>query len=79
MFPTNNASSGYPRSFMMANSQVWPMEPKAFRKSMYVRYISLFVSRASLRVVIVVRICLVVLGCGLKPYWLKCKSLCCSP
>ena len=35
MFPTNlTASSGYPKSFMMANSRAWSIDPNAFLKSM---------------------------------------------
>jgi hypothetical protein len=34
------ASCGYPRSFIMANSLAWPMDPNAFLKSMYNKYMS---------------------------------------
>ena len=38
MFPIKvTASSGYPRSFIMANNLAWSREPKAFLKSMYNR------------------------------------------
>lgn len=40
MLPTISvASKGKPRSFIMTNSLAWSMDPKAFLKSMYVRYI----------------------------------------
>ena len=48
MFPIRvTASSGYPRSFVMANSLAWSREPKAFLKSMYNKYMSWFVNLAS--------------------------------
>ena len=52
---------------MIARSLAWSIEPKAFLKSMYVRYMSLFVSRASSRAAISVCICLEVFRCGRKP------------
>lgn len=55
------------------------MEPNAFLKSMYVRYISSVVSLASSRVSMIVCICLDVLRCGRKPSWLEYSSRCCSP
>ena len=48
MFPIRvTASSGYPRSFVMANSLAWSREPNAFLKSMYNKYMSWFVNLAS--------------------------------
>ena len=48
MFPIKvTASSGYPRSFVIANSLAWSREPKAFLKSIYSRYMSWFVNFAS--------------------------------
>ena len=42
MFPTiSTASRGNPKSSIMASSRAWSMEPNAFLKSMYVRYMSL--------------------------------------
>lgn len=80
MFPTICiASKGYPRSSMMARSLAWPMESKAFLKSMYVRYMSFVMSLTSLRVTIIVYICLNVLRCERKSSWLKCSNRCCSP
>ena len=64
---------------MMARSRAWSIEPKAFRKSIYVRYMSFVVSFASSSVAIIVWICLDVLRCGRKPSWLKCSILCFSP
>ena len=64
---------------MRASGFAWSIERKAFMKSMYVRYISLLVGLASSRVVMIVCICLEVLRCGRKPYWLKCSSLSFSP
>ena len=43
------ASVGYPRSSMSANSLAWSIVPNAFLKSIYVMYMSLFVSLASSR------------------------------
>ena len=34
------ASSGYPRSFIMAINLAWSIDPKAFLKSKYSRYMS---------------------------------------
>lgn len=80
MFPTiSTTSRGYSRSSMMARSCIWSMEPKAFLKSMYVRYMSFAVSLASFRVAMIVWICLDVLRCGRNPSWLKCSIRCCSP
>jgi hypothetical protein len=48
MFPIRaTASSGYPKSFVMANNLAWSREPKAFLKSIYNRYMSWFVNLAS--------------------------------
>jgi hypothetical protein len=48
MFPIRFMTSfGYPRSFIMARSLAWSMEPKAFLKFMYRMYISWFVNLAS--------------------------------
>ena len=41
IFPTSlTASSGYPKSFIMASKRAWLIDPKAFLKSMYSRYMS---------------------------------------
>ena len=80
MFPIIlTASRGQPKSFMRASSLAWSIKPKAFLKSMYMRYMSLLVSLASSRVAMIVCICLEVLCCGRKLFWLECNSLCCSP
>lgn len=80
MFPSiSTASKGKPRSSMRASSLAWSMEPKAFRKSIYVRYMSLLVSHASFKAPMIICICLDVLYWGLKPSLLKCKILCYSP
>jgi hypothetical protein len=48
MFPIRvTASTGYPKSFVIANSFAWSREPKAFLKSIYSRYISWLVNIAS--------------------------------
>jgi hypothetical protein len=48
MFPIRFMTSfGYPRSFIMARSLAWSMEPKAFLKFMYRMYMSWFVNLAS--------------------------------
>ena len=41
------ASSGYPKSLVIANSLAWSREPKTFLRSIYNRYISWFVNLAS--------------------------------
>jgi len=80
IFPiSSTASLGYPRSSIMASSLAWSIDPKAFLKSMYVRYMSLLVSLASSRAAIIIWICLVVFLCGLNPSWLKCSIWCFSP
>ena len=38
----STGSAGKPRSFMRASNRAWYMEPKALQKSMYVRYMSLW-------------------------------------
>ena len=48
MLPTRLMTSvGYTRSFIVAKSLAWSMEPKAFLKSMYRIYMSWFVNLAS--------------------------------
>ena len=46
------ASTGYPRAFIMANNLAWSIDPKAFLKFIYSRYMSLLVKCAYFRVVI---------------------------
>ena len=68
MFPIRvTASSGYPRSFVMANSLAWSREPNAFLKSMYSRYMSWFVNFASSNAAIRSWSCLDVLLSALNP------------
>jgi hypothetical protein len=68
MLPTiSTAFRGYLRTAMMANNLAWSINPTAFLKSMYVRYISLLVNRAFSRAAISVCICREVLRCGRKP------------
>ena len=73
------AFRGKPRSSMRTSNLAWSMDLKAFWKSMYVRYISLLVSRASSRVMVIICIYLEVFHCGWKLFWLKCNSLYFSP
>ena len=48
IFPTNfTASSGYPRSFIMASTRALSIDAEAFLKSMYNRYMSSVVNCAS--------------------------------
>jgi hypothetical protein len=66
-------SCGYPRSAMMASRQVWSIDPNAFLKSMYNKYMSYRVSFESSKVAI--NVCSyreVHLSCR-KPSWLFCK------
>ena len=63
---------------MMAKSLMWSIEPKTFLKSIYVRYMSFAVSRASSKAAMIVWICLEMLCCGWIHYWLKYSSLCFS-
>lgn len=64
---------------MRARSLAWSMDPNAFLKSMYVKYIFLVVSFTSFRVAMMVWFCLVVLRCGRNLSSLKWSSLCYSP
>ena len=73
------ASSGYPRSFMMANSLAWPIDPKAFLKSIYSRYMSLLVKCTSSKVAVRSCNCLDVHLSTLNPSWLSCKIWYLSP
>ena len=52
---------------MIANSLAWSIDPKTFLKSIYMRYMSLLVSHASLRATISVCICIEVFIYGRKP------------
>ena len=58
---------GYPRSFIMARSLAWSMDPKAFLKSMYRIYMSWFVNLASSNAAISTWSCRVVPLSTLKP------------
>ena len=50
MSPTSSTASwGNPRSSIKASSHVWLMKPNAFRKFLYVNYMSLFVNFVSSR------------------------------
>ncbi len=60
-------SFGYPRSFIMARSLAWSMDPKVFLKSMYRIYISWFVNPASSNAAISTWSCRVVPLSALKP------------
>ena len=73
------ASSGYPRSFIIARSLAWSMEPKAFLKSMYRMYMSCFVNLASSNAAISTWSCLEVPLSALNPSWLSCSIWCVSP
>ena len=64
---------------MMAKNFAWSIEPKAFLKSIYVRYMSFVVNLASSKVAMIVWICPDVLRCGRNPSWLKCNILYFSP
>ena len=80
MFPIRvTASSGYPRSFVIANSLAWSREPKAFLKLMYNRYMSWFVNFASSSVAMRSWSCLDVFLSALNPSWLSCRIWCFSP
>ena len=72
-------SVGYPRSFIMAKSLAWSMEPNAFLKSMYRIYISWFVSLAFSSAPMSSWICLEVLRSALNPSWLSCNIWYFSP
>ena len=61
-------SRGKPKSFMRVRNLAWSMEPKALRKSMYVRCMSLLVSFASSRAAMIICTCLEVLYWGLNPF-----------
>ena len=61
------ASSGYPRSFMMANSLALSIDRKAFLKSIYDRYMSLLVKCASSRAAVNSCSCLDVHFSALNP------------
>ena len=68
MFPIRfMASFGYPRSFIMARSLAWSIEPKAFLKSMYRIFMSCFVNLASSNAAINTWSCLEVLLSALNP------------
>ena len=71
------ASKENPRCSIRASITARSMEPKALQKSMYVTNMFLLVSCASLRVAIIIWICLDVLRCRLNTSWRKRKSLCC--
>lgn len=80
MSPTSSTKSwGHPRSSIKASSHVWLMELNAFRKSVYVNYMSLFVNLVSSRMVRIIWICHVIFHCDPNTSWLKCKSQCFSP
>jgi hypothetical protein len=74
MFPVCvTASSGYPRSFIIANSLAWSREPNAFLKSMYKKFMFWFVNLASSRAAKSSCSCLDVLLSSLNPSWLLCS------
>ena len=73
------ASVGYPRSSMRASSRAWSIESNAFLKSIYVMYMSLFVSIASSRDAKIIWICREVFLWGQNLSWLKCSNMYCSP
>jgi hypothetical protein len=56
----------------MASNRAWSIDPNAFLKSMYSKYMSCWVSFESSRAAISVCSCL-------KPSWLFCKIWCFSP
>jgi hypothetical protein len=72
-------SCGKPRSAMMASNRAWSMDPNAFFKSMYSRYMSCWVSLKSSKVAINVCSCHDVHLFCLKPSWLFCRIWYFSP
>jgi hypothetical protein len=64
---------------MMASSLTWSMDPNAFLKSMYSKYISCWVSFESSKAAISVCSCLEVHLSCLKTSWLFRKIWCFSP
>ena len=78
VLPTiSTASMGKSRSSMRASRRAWSMDPKALRKSMYVRWISLVVSLTFSRAAMIIWICRDVFRCGRKSSWLKYNIVCC--
>ena len=67
------AFTRYPRSFIMANNLAWSIDPKAFLKSIYNRYMSSLMKCASSRATISSWICLDVHLFALNPSWLSYK------
>jgi len=72
-------SWGKPRSLIMASRRAWSMDPNAFLKSMYRKYISRWLICVSSSAAVRVWICLEVHLSARNPSWLSCRIWYLSP